>query len=70
MGAYEGSEGTAPEIPGVSDESVIIYVDKDATGSDNGKSWTNAYTDLQDAIAAALFGSQIWVAEGIYKPTS
>ena len=70
LGAYEGSEGTAPKMPSLSNESVIIYVDKDARGSDNGKSWTNAYTDLQDAIAAAPFGSQIWVAEGTYKPTS
>ncbi len=70
LGAYEGSGGTAPEMPSLLDESVVIYVDKDAKGSDNGKSWTNAYTDLQDAIAAAPFGSKIWVAEGIYKPTS
>ena len=70
LGAYEGSGGTAPVTPSLTDESTIIYVDKDAKGKGNGASWANAYTDLQKAIAAAPFGSQIWVAEGTYKPTS
>jgi len=47
-----------------------IYVDKDAKGSDNGSSWRNAYTDLQDAIQSADLGAEIWVAEGTYKPTA
>jgi predicted outer membrane repeat protein len=51
----------------------IFYVDVDATGSGNGSSWTNAFTDLQDALAAvplSLCGDrEIWVAEGTYMPT-
>src|SRR5262245_33419983 len=49
----------------------IIYVNKAATGSANGTSWSNAYTNLQIALnaAALLPGSkQIWVAQGEYKP--
>jgi len=50
-----------------------IYVDQDATGYENGTSWDNAYTDLQDALEHVRrcpgAVTQIWVAAGAYKPT-
>ena len=48
----------------------IIYVGCDAAGARDGSSWADAYTDLQDALAAATSGDEIWVSEGIYKPGS
>ncbi len=48
----------------------IIYVNKNATGSNNGSSWQNAYTDLQLGIAQSMFGDEIWVAAAVYKPTT
>jgi parallel beta-helix repeat protein len=49
----------------------ILYVNASATGLNNGRSWTDAYTSLQSAIASTCPGiSQIWVAAGTYKPTT
>jgi predicted outer membrane repeat protein len=47
----------------------VIYVDVDSTASSpDGCSWGTAYTSLQDALAAATSGKQIWVANGAYYP--
>jgi parallel beta-helix repeat protein len=47
----------------------IIKVDSTATGNPpDGLSWPTAFRHLQDALADAQSGDDIWVAEGIYKP--
>ncbi|MBB3838372.1 hypothetical protein FHS57_002377 [Runella defluvii] len=46
----------------------IFYVKANATGANNGSSWADAYTSLQDALAVTCSGAQIWVAAGTYKP--
>jgi hypothetical protein len=48
----------------------VIYVKTDATGANNGSSWADAFTSLEPALSAASSGDQIWIAQGIYKPTS
>ncbi|MBM4459004.1 MAG: hypothetical protein FJ011_14795 [Chloroflexi bacterium] len=48
----------------------IIYVKADAQGANNGSSWSNAYTSLQTALAAATSGTEIWAAAGVYVPTT
>ncbi len=45
------------------------YVKSTATGTGDGSSWTNAFTDLQTAIDAAVMGDVICVAAGTYLPT-
>jgi hypothetical protein len=50
--------------------ATTIYVNANASGSNNGSSWANAYTSLQSGIAASTTGNQIWVAAGTYKPTT
>jgi len=46
----------------------VIYVDADANGLYNGSSWADAHNYLQDALAAAVMGDEIHVAQGIYTP--
>lgn len=45
------------------------FVDKDATGNNDGTSWVDAFTDLQSALAAVNSGNEIWIAKGTYKPS-
>ena len=56
----------------------VLYVDQKANGENNGTSWENAYTDLQNALSNSRDRyespaeeddvSEIWVAKGVYKP--
>jgi len=45
-----------------------IFVDHEATGTNNGSSWTNAFNDLTEAIHASSVGDQLWLAAGTYLP--
>lgn len=48
-----------------------FYVDSGATGLATGLTWTDAFTDIQSALAVnRIEGLQfeIWVAEGVYHP--
>lgn len=46
----------------------VIHVDDNAAGADDGSSWSDAYTYLQDALAVAESGDEIRVARGVYTP--
>ncbi len=47
---------------------MAIYLNLNASGSGDGSSWDNAFTNLQSALASATTGDEIWVAQGVYKP--
>ena len=48
----------------------ILHVSTMAAGVGDGSSWANAFIDLQDALAAAQAGDEIWIRQGIHYPTS
>ncbi len=50
-------------------QSATVYVKSGASGSNDGTSWDNAYTDLQQALSKTS-GGEIWVAAGTYSPGS
>ena len=50
-------------------QSQRYFVDLSAGGQNSGQSWTDAFTDLHDALALAGAGDDIWVAQGIYYPS-
>lgn len=61
LGAYELQSG-----PGTISK---LFVDTDATGSNDGNSWANAFINLQDALNANCPNiTEIWVAAGTYYP--
>src|SRR4051794_40695876 len=48
----------------------IYYVKTMGDDTKDGKSWGMAFKTLQNALATAVSGDQIWVAAGTYKPTA
>ena len=60
------AQSEVPVQDNAPDSSHIHYVA--ITGTGTGVSWTEAFTNVQDALGAALAGDEIWVAEGVYYP--
>jgi len=47
----------------------VFHVEPNATGpTHDGSTWADAFKYLQDALAVAEAGDQIWVVKGTYKP--
>ena len=60
--------GLFPSRPPAAGGPTIIYVDTQATGGNDGKSWEDAYNNLYAALFLAGSGSEIWVAQGSHRP--
>jgi hypothetical protein len=48
----------------------VVYVDKNVAVPGDGSSWSEAFDNLQNALAAVYPCDEIWVADGTYKPTT
>lgn len=64
QGADSHPVGITPASPEVAER---YYVSKSGDGTD-GLSWTTAFTQVQEALALAASGDEIWVATGVYTP--
>jgi hypothetical protein len=49
-------------------QAKTIFVNKEATGANDGSNWGNAYKELSAALPTAQYGDEIWVAKGRYLP--
>ncbi len=47
-------------------QAAIVYVDKTATGNNDGSSWVDAFTTITPAIAVSMNGDEIDIAQGNY----
>ncbi|MFC1739439.1 right-handed parallel beta-helix repeat-containing protein, partial [Planctomycetota bacterium] len=61
-------DGTATVDMGAYENTILIYVDNSAVGSNDGSSWDDAFNNLYDALALAQHGDNILVGEGTYYP--
>ena len=62
------AQGNGCDLGAVEVEVAPCYVKHDASGSNNGTSWNNAYKSLQTALNNSSCG-EIRVAKGVYTPT-
>jgi len=62
------SVASGGEVSLTAGQNIYYYVDAHATGTGDGSNWTNAFVYLQDALAVAGPGSEIRVAQGVYRP--
>lgn len=57
-----------PLLGSTQPDPTVLYVDDDAPLGGDGLSWESAYRFLQDALAVAVAGNDIRVAQGTYQP--
>lgn len=70
---YDGNPrvaGSAIDLGAFETQPFDLHVDDSAGGANDGSSWSNAYTTLQPALAGALPGDRILIAEGVYTPAT
>ena len=70
IGSGNPAVTTPGELTACCPSGNTLFVNVSATGAKNGTSWLDAYTSLQSALNSTCPISQIWLAQGTYKPTT
>ncbi|WP_428661262.1 choice-of-anchor Q domain-containing protein [Runella sp.] len=55
-------------LTGLSAQATVYHVKTDGNDTNAGTSWSAPFKTLQNALATATAGDQIWVAKGTYYP--
>lgn len=68
---YEGAAFHNPPSIGAFEDGVNWYVDRAASGANNGTNWANAWTNFNAIVwASVAAGDTIWVSKGNYGLSS
>ena len=63
-----GVRGEVQEVTTVSTDPIVVYVTPEGSGAEDGTSWANAYSKLQDAFDVCFCeGDLICLKEGAYE---
>jgi hypothetical protein len=54
--------------PAHADGNILRVNGNVSGGNQDGSSWSDAFTYLQDALDDAAYGDELWVAQGVYYP--
>ncbi|WP_055445089.1 choice-of-anchor Q domain-containing protein [Lacinutrix himadriensis] len=64
------SSGTYSSVGTFQTVNPVLFVDDSATGLNDGSSWADAFVNLEDALAIATIETPVWVAQGLYNPST
>lgn len=69
-GTCTATATTSVSVTMPSTSLIFVNIANVNAATQNGNSWATAYGNLQTALSLAPLNSEIWVAQGIYKPTA
>ncbi|MFW6079102.1 MAG: Ig-like domain-containing protein, partial [Gemmatimonadota bacterium] len=64
--AASGGGGQAPGTTAALVGVILVDADVDGEATHDGESWATAFPTLEDALAAAVPTTEVWIAEGTY----
>lgn len=56
--------------PKTATTNFVVFISANASGNNDGTSWTDAYNDINNALSITATNKEVWVTAGTYKPSS